>query len=328
MPTFGILESSNNILWYSSNEITRYMNLINFAISFASNLNDGRLEEIAHTPFLIHSQEVKNTEKNFLMIKSKEIIDKKEQIYINFAINFTESEIENHEHAHLLLDLFIEKFFDRIKISSKYLKKIQQKGNSALTESCDDIYKEIMLSYDLICSEDVKFLTSTQKSEKNMIKMLFSCISVQGLPIASNFYEDVRSYFRFKASNEENKEFVLENLISAQLSTLLFQSLIQGTVCNYILLKFTNFQTFEEEHLAINFFSLKEPSENHSFDKDDFYFITMCEGNPELGFIFQRSVTPLILQTGLLKQKFNGNVSQYKSLNSLLEQFPKELSID
>nr|MDO8119448.1 hypothetical protein [Candidatus Sigynarchaeota archaeon] len=169
-------------------------------------------------------------------------------------------------------------------------------------------------------NEDAGFLLDNLETDEQRLKLLFSTISVQGLPIVAKFYSDMMSHFRFHAADGEDPNIILENLISAQLSTLSYQSLIQGTNCNHILMRFSDFSTFQEREITINFFPI-----NETRSLDGFYFIIMAEGDPHLASIFLKSVSPLIAQTGLLNERFTGNVSKYAGLRSLIESFPRSL---
>ncbi|MHA1680746.1 MAG: hypothetical protein ACTSUE_07045 [Promethearchaeota archaeon] len=321
------------------------MSLIKFAISFAQNIIDGRLDAICHTPFIVNSQEVENPEEHFLIIQTKTFQERKEDITINFCIDYTESDIPNRSIAEGLLDLFVEKFLDRIKIKSKIIRKIEQ-DNESFMETCDEIFQETIKSLDLMSGDFASFLLQDDDDQERKMKLLFSSISVQGLPVATKFYSDMSSHFRFTTMDEEEMDTntVLENLISAQLSTLLFQSLVHGTNCNYIIIHFSDLVTLSQRTIAINFFPVSSSvdegdqttgdgeqttGESHNMiDKEGFFFIIMSEGDPSVVKLFQRSISPLITDTGLLAEKFNGNVTRYHSLETILNNFPRNLEID
>ncbi|MBD3187067.1 hypothetical protein GF325_09585 [Candidatus Bathyarchaeota archaeon] len=329
MPTFGILEGNETVLWFSSREIDSYMSLIKFALSFARNIRDGRLDAICHTPFRIHEQEVNHSEEHRLLLKSKTFEDKRESITLHFCMDYPTSEIQDKSIAGSLLELFIEKFIDAMKVKRKVLDKIMADPTD-FTAKCDEIFSETMMSYNLISEDAASFLVNAPQERSKKMDLLFSCISVQGLPVATMFYQDLSSHFRFTAMEEDEKDTILENLISAQLSTLLFQSLEKGTTCNYMLIRFSDFVSFTERNISINFFPIKSinSTETTPLTPDKFFFIVMSEGDPGLVKLFQSSISPLLAETGLLSEKFNGNVNRYRSLVKILEKFPRELHLD
>ncbi len=318
MPTIGILERFDNVIYYSSNEIARYMTLVKYAVSFAKNIRDGRLYEINHTPFIQNAAIADDPEEHYMFVAARTITGK-EEIILHFCLDYAASELHEKELGQNLLDFFIDKFFEKVKIRGKFIEKLEENKES-FTQVCDEVFNETMVGYDLFTHEDAGFLLDNLDSDEHKLKLLFATISVQGLPIVAKFYSEMLDHFRFHSSEGEDAHAILENLISAQLSTLSYQSLIQGTNCNHILMRFSDFTTFEEREITINFFPINEDK-----NQEGFYFITMAEGDPELAGIFLRSVSPLIAQTGLLEEKFTGNVSKYQSLRSLMESFPRRL---
>ncbi|MBN2154125.1 MAG: hypothetical protein JW839_21900 [Candidatus Lokiarchaeota archaeon] len=314
----GILERGDNILWSSSIEITHYLLLVKYAISFAQNVRDGRLDEIGHIPY----QGVERLENHVLFVRTKTFYDKQE-IVLNFCLDYVESELHDKASAMQLLDLFIDKILERVKIKGKLIERISE--NPAEFERVgDDVYREVMGTRQLMAEIETGFMLDAPDRREKTMKLLFSAVSVQGLPIASNFYEDIASHFRISVSESEDAHSILENLISAQLSTLSYESTIQGTSCTYLSLKFTDFFSFTERQLTVNFFPVNDTGRKTLF-QDDFSFIVMSEGDPELAHVFQASVTPLFAQTGLFTEKFSGEVTKYSAVKTLLERFPKTL---
>ncbi|MEX2718211.1 MAG: hypothetical protein Q6370_018095 [Candidatus Sigynarchaeota archaeon] len=290
-----------------------------YAISFAQNVRDGRLEEIGHIPY----RGVDRLENHVMFVRTKTFYDKKE-IILHFCLDYIESELRDNASAMQLLDLFIDKICERVKINSKLIEKIAE--NPAEFESIsDDIYREVMATQQLMAEVETELMIDESGSSQKSMKLLFSAVAVQGLPIASSFYEDIVSHFRITVADTEDARSVLENLISAQLSTLSFESTIQGTSCTYLSFKFTDFFSFTERRLIVNFFPINDTGRKILF-QDDFSFIVMSEGDPELAHIFQASISPLFAQTGLFKEKFSGEVSKYTTVKTLLERFPKTLN--
>ena len=327
MLTLGILESTtDNVLWYSSSNINRYMTLLKYAVSFASNIKDGRLEEISHTPGIIDDQKVDNPDRHIMFIKTQVYMEKNYEMMIHFCMDIAEHEISNKTLARGVLELFIEKFFDRVKLRKGFLEKVEKK-NDEFTSICDRLFNEAVTSFELMTDDDVGFLLDHTDDGPKQMDLLFSAVSTQGLPIAANFYDEILTHFKLKVGDEENAESVLENLISAQLSTLLYQSLIQGTCCNYLLMKFTDIANFNERELAVNFIPVSKNGKT-SMNIEDFAFIAMAEGDPEVVHVFQRSVTPMLADTNLLNEKFTGNVAKYKEIKRILETFPRTLELD
>lgn len=325
MPTLGITDNKDHMLWFSSSEITRYMILVKYATSFAQNIRDGRLEEISHIPFLQNAQSVEHLENHVMFVKTKVFSEKKDEIIINFCLDYAESELKSRPLAHQLLDLFIDMVLDKIKIKSKLIDKIDEGQDDEFTSTCDNIFREVIATHELMEQVETGFFLDAPENKVRYMNLLFAAISVQGLPIAARFYEDMTSHFRINVTKSDDKNSVLENLISAQLSTLSYESAVNGTSCMYISMKFTDFMTFTERQLTVNFFPITDEN-RRNLQADDFTFIIMNEGDPELAYVFQMSVSPLISQTGLFNEKFSGNVTKYGALKALLKQFPKKLS--
>ncbi len=321
MPSMGILERGDNILWSSSIEITHYLLLVKYAISFAQNVRDGRLDEIGHIPY----RGVEHLENHIMFVRTKSFYDKQE-IVLNFCLDYAESELRDKTSAMQILDLFIDKILERVKIKGKLIEKISE--NPAEFESIsDDIYREVMGTRQLMAEIETGFMLETTDSREKTMKLLFSAVSVQGLPIASHFYEDMASHFRITVAESEDAHSILENLISAQLSTISFESTIQGTSCTYLSLKFTDFFSFTERQLTVSFFPVNDTGRKILM-QDDFSFIIMNEGDPDLARVFQMSISPLFAQTGLFSEKFSGEVTKYSTIKLLLERFPKNLQMD
>nr|MDO8114718.1 hypothetical protein [Candidatus Sigynarchaeota archaeon] len=318
----GIIERADNILWYSSIEISRYMTLVKYAISFAQNIRDGRLDEIGHVPFLQHEQKTDALENHVMLVKTKSFLAKKDEIILHFCLDYTESELRK-DLAIQLLELFIEKFLDKVKIKAKFLEKLEDK-NDEFTSTCDDTFQEVMTTNQLMAEVETGLQLDTQDTKEKKMNLLFAAVSVQGVPISAKFYEDMASHFRLSVSDKEEANSVLENLISAQLSTLCYESVVQGTSCTHMCLKFTDLLSFTERQLTVNFFPVNDTGRK-ILQQDDFSFIIMNEGDPDLARTFQMSVSPLFSQTGLFKERFSGNVSRYSAVKLLLDGFPKTL---
>ncbi len=186
------------------------------------------------------------------------------------------------------------------------------------------MHREVMGTRQLMAEIETGFMFEAEDRREKTMKLLFSAVAVQGLPIASNFYEDMVSHFRITVTEPEDAHSILENLISAQLSTLSYESTIQGTSCTYLSLKFTDFFSFTERQLTVNFFPVNDTGRKILL-QDDFSFIVMNEGDPDLARVFQMSVSPLFAQTGLFNEKFSGNVTKYTAVKELLNRFPKTL---
>ncbi|MFX0100612.1 MAG: hypothetical protein ACFFCS_13640 [Candidatus Hodarchaeota archaeon] len=330
MVSIGILESSENILWFSSSTMIDYRNLINHACSFALNIQDGRLEGISHTPFKENSMYLDEIEPHHLLVVTKTMMDKKEEIILYFCLDYAESEMKNKELAQKLLDLFVDKFFEKfvydLRHTSRFLENIK-KNNEEFTRMCDEIFKEVIMCYDLFTAEGIDFLINPKENESKELILLFAAVSVQGLPITAKFFDSITSNFKVSIKEEDNTKDILENLISAQLSALSYQALVQGTMCNNVQIKFTDFASMNERNLTVSFFPISENIEE-LLNADDFSFIMMSEGDPNLARFFSRTVTPMFLQTGLLSEKFTGNVVKYKSLDAILSTFPKKMNFD
>jgi hypothetical protein len=319
----GILERGDNILWSSSIEITHYLLLVKYAISFAQNVRDGRLDEIGHIPY----QGVDHLENHVMFVRTKAFYDsrEKEEIVLNFCLDYAESELRDKAVAMQLLDLFIDKILERVKIKGKLIEKISV-SPAEFESISDDVYREVMGTRQLMAEIETGFMLGEPDRREKTMKLLFSAVSVQGLPIASHFYEDMVSHFRINVSESEDAHSILENLISAQLSTLSYESTIQGTSCTHLSFKFTDFFSFTERQLTINFFPvIVNDTGRKILLQDDFSFIVMNEGDPDLAHVFQMSVTPLFAQTGLFNEKFSGNVTKYTAVKELLSRFPKTL---
>ncbi|HME52354.1 MAG TPA: hypothetical protein VKM55_09065 [Candidatus Lokiarchaeia archaeon] len=322
MPALGITDNKDHVLWFSSSEISRYMILVKYATSFAQNIRDGRLEEIGHVPFLQNAQAVDQLENHVMFVKTKVFSEKKDELVIHFCLDYPESELKSRPLANQLLDLFIDKVLDKVKIKSKLIEKIDGQDDE-FTSTCDNIFREVMTTHKLMEQVETGFLLDAPDAKVKSMILLFAAISVQGLPIAAEFYEDMTSHFRVNVTKSDNKSSILENLISAQLSTLGYESAVQGTSCMYLSLKFTDFMTFRERQLTVNFFPITDEN-RRIMQADDFTFIIMNEGDPELAHVFQMSMSPLISQTGLFNEKFSGNVMKYDAVKHILDQFPRE----
>ncbi|NMC07620.1 MAG: hypothetical protein GYA24_20570 [Candidatus Lokiarchaeota archaeon] len=320
MPSIGILEKGDNILWSSSMEIQRYLLLVKYAISFAQNVRDGRLDEIGHIPY----QGVDHLENHVMFIRTRAFQDKKDEIVLHFCLDYAESELRDKSSAMQLLDLFIDKILERVKIKGKFIEKISE-DPAEFENTCDDAYREAMGTGQLMAEIETGLMLDGLDQRQKSMKLLFSAVSVQGLPIASNFYENMVSHFRITVAETEDAHSVLESLISAQLSTLSYESTVQGTSCTYLSFKFTDFFSFTERQLTVNFFPVTNDLDRKILFQDDFSFIIMSEGDAELAHVFQMSVTPLFAQTGLFNEKFSGNLTKYGAVKSLLMRFPRSL---
>jgi hypothetical protein len=259
-----------------------------------------------------------------MFVRTKSFQDKKEEIVLHFCLDYADSELRDKASAMQLLDLFIDKILERVKIKGKLLEKISE-SPAEFESISDDVYREIMGTQQLMTEIETGLLLDGPDQRNKVMKLLFSAVSVQGLPIASHFYEDMVSHFRINVAEAEDAHSILENLISAQLSTLSYESTIQGTSCTHLSFKFTDFFSFTERQLTVNFFPVTNDSGRKILLQDDFSFIVMNEGDPELAHVFQMSVTPLFTQTGLFNEKFSGNVTKYAAVKSLLDRFPKTL---
>ncbi|MHA1716690.1 MAG: hypothetical protein ACTSXP_13690, partial [Promethearchaeota archaeon] len=224
-----------------------------------------------------------------------------------------------------ILEIFIEKFIDRVRIRKKLIEKIN-KNPKEFIRVCDEIFEDTMDNYELYQVDEMDFLLSAKEKQIRNLKLIFSAISAQGIPIGGIFYENIESHFRFTITDGEDSEMVLANLISAQLTTLIYSALKEGTFCNYITLNFIDFDSFNERKIQVNFLPLTNDN-NKIFNEDNFIFIIISEGDLKTAMFFQNSVAPILIETGLFKDKFTGNMATYEDIKKILLSFPRTLKV-
>lgn len=148
--------------------------------------------------------------------------------------------------------------------------------------------------------------------------LLFASVMHVSVPCASRFFENMEGFFKVRIdSDAASVSSIIENLISAQLSTIVTSSLsIAKTMIRAVELKIRG--TTREENLHITFYPIK----------NNYSLALIAKGNPETLRFFTEAQANILSNLEALDEKFIGDLTCFDSVLQALQAIPPSIESD
>jgi hypothetical protein len=332
---FGIL-FKNDVLYSSDSCIRSVLDLARFSIAFASNLvRDSQLVEITHEPTLMSEL------KNLLAQKGKQLLISREHVLFKFFTNSggdtiaicttypSSDDLKSLGIADLTMDqlaaqsrIFMEtlgkRFTEVVDVDSiTQLRPDLQDFESVserleLNKIMSLLYDEAVQASQVIFQDDHARLDKDEASRpKKTCTLLFTSVMNGSLPVASRFFRKLEGLFKVNLDALSDSGAVIENLISAQMSTIVTSSIsIAKTMIRQVEIKVAG--DMQEETLYITFFPIK----------NEFSLVMMAIGDPTTLRFLTEATARTLEGVDVLDERFTGNLEGFEVVNNILHSIP------
>jgi len=300
---YGII-FDQDIIFSSSPAFESMLQVVNYANSFAMNIQDGRLCKIKHEldgkmhTTLIQTRIVNDQSLMYVISGSDD------QLLPNFQqqiINNYTKEIEN-------------------TISIKRIEKLYEDKLDEFTikmhRIADKIDQGISLIHDMEESDDA-FLV--KEKEYALTRIHYIGLSTGGVPVRNMLYgKELVSLFKVPSHENVPPEEIVRSLISAQFSAIINSSLIKAnTRISEITILFTHIESMEPTQLKIAFFPLGYQSQ---------YTLEICyQGKRDDIEGFKIGCMPMFER--YVHIPFKGNLHEFELVSDLLNKLPRNFDL-
>lgn len=288
LASFGIL-FKDDVFYASDLDIRPILHLAKFSVSFAQNLvRDSELSEFTHEPSMVLQQGEEKRSRaegklnmitrehvlfKFLTNKAGETIaicttyPSNEDLKNLDIVDMTPEQLKAQARA--FLDALAEHVVGAFDFDNIVLGKYTQEQILGLHQTMYDLNDEIAQASQVIF-RDMHAQLERETPETNCT-LLFASVMHVSVPCASRFFENMEGFFKVRIdSDAASVSSIIENLISAQLSTIVTSSLsIAKTMIRAVELKIRG--TTREENLHITFYPIK----------NNYSLALIAKGNPE-----------------------------------------------
>lgn len=300
---YGIM-LDQDIIFSSSPAFEPMLQVVNYANSFAMNIQDGRLFRIKHelagkTHTTLIQTRIVNDQNIMYVISGAD-----EKLMPNFQQqiidNFTK-EIENTFPVKRILKLYEDKL-------DEFTRKLHR--------VTDKIDQGISLINDMEESDDA-FLV--KEKEYALTRIHYIGLSTGGVPVRNRMYgKELVSLFKVPSNEKAPPEEIVRSLISAQFSAIINSSLIEaGTRITEITILYMHIDSMEPTQLKIAFFPMGYQLQ---------YTLEICyQGKRNDIEGFKSACTPMFER--FVQVPFKGNLRDFELVSDLLSTFPKNFDL-
>jgi hypothetical protein len=339
----GIL-FEDNVLYTSDPDIRPILDLAKFSISFAKNLvRDAELAELVHEPSMALQQgDVKkmNTESKLLLITQEHVLFKfitntaGETIAI-CAIYPSTDDLQTLDIATLTIDqltnqanafinIFAKRFIDAVNFMDITLASYTQAQKLELYQVMTDLFEEVMQASQVILKDDYASLDPPRSSQSGDCAFLFASAMYGSVPCATRFFENMDGFFRVRIDAGSDAPSIIENLISAQLSTIVTTSLsVARTMMRSVELQIKG--AVREDVIHITFYPIK----------NNYSLVFIAKGSPATLRFFTEATANILANLPALDARFTGDLGCFEQVIQVLKNIPptiesqdKELDLD
>ncbi len=339
----GIL-FEDNVLYTSDPDIRPILDLAKFSISFAKNLvRDAELSELVHEPSMVLQQgDVKKNpmEGKLHLITQEHVLFKfiTNNARETFAICITYPSIDDLktlEIATLTIDqltsqanafiiTFVKRFVDVVNFMDTTFSTYTQAQKLELYQVMTDLFEEVMQASQVILKDDYASLDPPLSSQAGDCTFLFASAMYGSVPIATRFFENMDGFFRVRIDAGSDAPSIIENLISAQLSTIVTTSLsVARTMMRSVELQIKG--AVREGVLHITFYPIK----------NNYSLVFIAKGSPATLRFFTEATANILASLPALDGRFTGDLGSFDQVSQILKNIPptiesndKELDLD
>ncbi len=339
----GIL-FEDNVLYTSDPDIRPILDLAKFSISFAKNLvRDAELSELVHEPSMALQQgDVKkmNVDGKLHLITQEHVLFKfitnlageTVAICVTYPSNddlktldiatLTMDQLTNQANA--FINIFTKRFTETINFMDITLAAYTQAQNLELYQFMTNLFEEVVQASQVILKDDYASLDPPLLSQIEDCTFLFASAMYGSVPCATRFFENMDGFFRVRIDAGSDAPSVIENLISAQLSTIVTTSLsVAKTMMRSVELQIKG--AVREGVIHITFYPIK----------NNYSLVFIAKGNPATLRFFTEATANILAGMPELDGRFTGDLGCFDSVKQVLKNIPptiksqdKELDLD
>jgi len=339
----GIL-FKENVLFSSDPDLRPVLDLAKFSISFASNLlRDSQLVEIVHKPIssLQHeSQDGLQDDGAAEVILREHVLFKfltnqagetlaicatypsEEDLKVLDIASLTSNQLVAQEKA--FIDTIARRFTELVDLDSlSQLRPDLQDFDSMsrllqLHQLMNEFHREILQASQVIFKDDHADVESVASHPMRACAFLFASVMHGSVPCASRFFKNLGGFFKMKISaGSQNADSIIENLISAQLSTIVTTALsLAKTMIRQVDLQIND--SVSAESLHITFYPVK----------NEYTIVFIAKGDPTALRYFTETTARNLANVQVLDERFTGNMEYFEPIVQFLNTLPPVFELD
>ena len=187
-----------------------------------------------------------------------------------------------------------------------------------------DLFEEVMQASQVILKDDYASLDPPRSSQAGDCTFLFASAMYGSVPCATRFFENMDGFFRVRIDAGSDAPSIIENLISAQLSTIVTTSLsVAKTMMRSVELQIKG--AVREGVIHITFFPIK----------NNYSLVFIAKGSPATLRFFTEATANILASLPALDARFTGDLGCFDQVTQVLKNIPpniesndKELDLD
>ncbi|MHA1714986.1 MAG: hypothetical protein ACTSXP_05050 [Promethearchaeota archaeon] len=320
---------NDKTLYTSDMSIKPVIELARFSISFANNLvRHAKLRSITHEPIVDSAYPDSWDSKEYHVIREHILfknIKNKFGEELTFCITFPSiDDLKSMELsrgltttelkflAESVLDAFINEFKDVTGFGVSPLSKMDQFQTLEFHRKMMDLFEQMTHALDIILVDQDPDIGIFEKRSSSKCEFLFVSVMHGSVPCCSRFFTDMADFFKITYDEEKSDvSFVLENLLSAQLSTIISTSIsLANTTIRQIEILYQEENT--EDTIYLTFHTIK----------NNYILALISKGNPRILQFFTRSTASTLSESPVLNRQFTGDLSPFDSIKDFLNTIP------
>ncbi|MBD3187186.1 hypothetical protein GF325_10185 [Candidatus Bathyarchaeota archaeon] len=328
---FGII-FEDSVLYSSDMEIAPVLDLAKFSISFTNNLvRNAELLRFTHEP---RSRNIAGdgtgVDPDLLTITREHVLFKfmenKRGERITICMTFASADDlralgiayvtpqQLMAQAQSLLDAYTQAFIEATNFDEISFKELSQAEFLKFHQTTIELYSEIKRIIGIVFEDTFPYhgLLERGRVSTGDCKFLFSAVMHGSVPVATKFYADMKDFFKIRANVEKgNINSVIENLVSAQLSTIISTATsLASTMMRQVEVRLTGPK--DAEKLYIGFYPVK----------GQFAIVFICTGDPSTLLFFTQATAAVLMEMPVLDEKFTGELTMFEPIQVFINDIP------
>jgi hypothetical protein len=326
----GILREGE-VLFVSDPEIANVLELAKFSMSFAMNLvRNSQVVAFIHepTPGSMDNLNRASLEDTKVIMREhvvfKAIMNQyNEEVYICAVYpsnddlkvcgwsNLTPEGLERQ--ATSFLEAFAHRFVESTSFNLVPMRDWSQEQMLGFHQIMHDLFEETVKAVPVILTDEYPMLEESVQ-QSNECTFLFAGVMYNSIPVATRSFENMEGFFRITTECDSDVCSVIENLISAQLSTVISTSQsIAHTNMRMVELRVV--EDKRRESMFITFFPIK----------NDFVLILIAKGSATTLRFFTEATASMIGDIKALGEPFTGEMKRYGHVEETLKTIPPSI---
>ncbi|MEX2727426.1 MAG: hypothetical protein Q6353_009240, partial [Candidatus Sigynarchaeum springense] len=320
----------DNVLYSSDPDLRPVLDLAKFSISFSKNLvRDAELSELVHEPSMTLQQgDVKKvySETKLHLITQEHILFRflnnkagetvavcatypsNDDLKVLDIAVLTPEQLTNQANA--FIDIFAKRFAEAIDFENISIAALSQAQKLEMYQVLTDLFEEVVQASQVILKDDYASLDAPP-SQGGDCMFLFASAMYGSVPVASRFFENMDGFFRIRIDAGSDAPSVIENLISAQLSTIITTSLsVAKTIMRSVELQLKG--AVREGFIHITFYPIK----------NNYSLVFISKGSPTTLRFFTEATANMLASLPALDGRFTGDLGAFDQVVQVLKNIP------